>query len=113
MKSKSKYEIKCRLKKGDEVMVMVGKAKGETGKIDHIDYKHGRLFVSGLNIYKRHTRPDGANQEGGIVDKVMPMNWSNVQLMDPKEKKPTRVGYREENGRKVRFAKASGTVLEG
>ena len=84
-----------------------------SGKIDRIDYKHGRLFVSGLNIYKRHTRPDGANQEGGIVDKVMPMNWSNVQLMDPKEKKPTRVGYREENGRKVRFAKASGTVLEG
>ena len=112
MKEKTKYQDKCRLKKGDEVTIMVGKSAGESAKIEQVDYKARRIFVTGLNISKRHTKPGGANEEGGIMDKVMSVDWSNVQLVDPKTKKPTRVGYKFEDGKKLRFAKASGTLLD-
>ena len=97
--------------KGDEVVVLNGKSKGETGKIDKVDKKSGKVFVSGVNISKRHTRPGTTNEEGGILDKAMPLDISNVALVDPKSKKATKVGYKLQDGKKVRFAKASGTVL--
>lgn len=111
-KSHSKQSNTTRLRVGDEVMVMVGKSKGETGKVDRLDTKNRLVYVSGANVYKRHTRPGGLHEEGGIIDKVLPVDWSNVQLVDPKTKKPTRVGYKTEGNSKVRFAKSSGTVLE-
>jgi large subunit ribosomal protein L24 len=111
MIAKTKYEKKCRLKKGDEVIVLAGKCRGDTGKIDRIDRKKDRIYIAGVNIYKRHTRPSMSNQTGGIIDKVMPLHVSNVALLDPKKKKPTRVGYKIEGDKKVRFAKLSGTVL--
>jgi large subunit ribosomal protein L24 len=110
MKTETKYEVKCRLKKGDEVIVLTGKSKGETGKVDRIDKKAGRVFVGGVNIYKRHTKPGGAS-EGGIVDKVMSMHISNVALYDSKAKKASRIGYKVEGDKKVRVSKASGQTL--
>ncbi len=112
MQIKSKQQVKCRLRTGDEVMVMVGKSKGETGKIDRIDFKNNIVYVAGTNIYVRHTRPGGIQDEGGIIEKVMPMHWSNVQVIDPKSKKPTRIAYKVEDGAKFRVAK-SGARLTG
>lgn len=112
MPEKTKYQTKIRLKKGDEIVVLTGKSRGETGKIDRVEPKKDRVYVSGVNIAKRHTRPGSNAEEGGILDKVMPLHVSNVALVDPKEKKATRIGYRLEDGKKVRYAKASGTVLD-
>ncbi|MBQ46673.1 MAG: 50S ribosomal protein L24 [Zetaproteobacteria bacterium] len=111
MKQKTKYQDKCRLKKGDEVIVTTGRSAGSVGKIDKVDYKSNRIFVSGVNVAKKHSKPGTSSEEGGIIDKVMPIHWSNVALVDPKSKKATRVGYKDEGGKKVRFAKASGEVL--
>ena len=111
MAENSKYQVKCKLLKGDEVVVLTGKSKGETGKIDKVDRKSGKVYVGGVNLFKRHTRPNSAEEEGGIFDKAMPLDLSNVALVDPKTKKATRVGYKLQDGKKVRFAKGSGTVL--
>lgn len=111
MSEQTKYQVKCKLVKGDEVVVLTGKSKGETGKIDRVDLKKGKVFVGGVNLYKRHTRPGTTSEEGGILDKAMPLDMSNVALVDPKSKKATKVGYKMQDGKKVRFAKASGTVL--
>ena len=106
-----KCEVKVRLKKDDEVMIVAGKDKGKTGKIARVAIKADRVFVEGVNVVKRHTKPSLQNQEGGIVEKSMGIHISNVMLVDPKSKKPTRVGYKIEGGKKVRFAKNSGTIL--
>lgn len=111
MKQPTKYEVKSRLKKGDEVVVIAGSHKGEKGKIDRVDLKHQRVYVGGVNIVKRHTRPNMMNQQGGIVDKAASVHISNVQLVDPKSKKGTRVGYKIEGDKKSRFAKKSGSIL--
>ncbi len=111
MSDLTKYQVKCKLLKNDEVVVLTGKSKGETGKITQVDRKAGKIYVSGVNIFKRHTRPGTTSEEGGILDKVMPLDISNVALVDPKTKKATRIGYKLQDGKKVRFAKASGTVL--
>lgn len=112
MAQKTKYQEKIRLKKGDEVVVLTGKSRGETGKIDKVDAKKMKVYVENVNISKRHTRPGSTNEEGGILDKVMPLHVSNVALVDPKSKKPTRIGYKFEEGKKKRFAKASGSLLD-
>lgn len=106
----NKYK-NIKLKKGDEVIVLSGRSRGEIGKIEEIDKKTGRVYLAGKNLGKRHQKPDLRNHEGGIVDVPMPIHLSNVALLDPKEKKPTRVGYRVENGKKVRIARRSGTIL--
>jgi len=107
----SKYDVKCKLRKGDEVVVLTGKNKGKTAKIDRVDRKHDRVFLAGVNTVKRHTKPNMVNQEGGIVDKVAGLHVSNVALVDPKTKKATKIGFKVENGKKTRFAKGSGTIL--
>ena len=107
----SKYEVKCKLKKGDEVIVTKGRAKGVIGKIDAVIRKDLTVLLAGANVSKKHVKPDLKNPDGGIVDKAMPIAISNVALVDPKTKKPTRVGYKLEAGQKVRFAKKSGVVL--
>jgi large subunit ribosomal protein L24 len=107
----SKYEKKCKLKKGDEVIVISGRAKGSTGKINRVELKHDRVYIEGVNIYKRHVKPDMKHPDGGIQDKVMPLHICKVALVDPKTKKPTRVGYKVEGTQKVRIAKKSGSTL--
>jgi len=111
MKEKTKYQTKCRLKKGDEVIITTGRDKGQSGKIDKVDLKKDRIFIAGLNIYKRHTKPSMAEQEGGIQEKAMSVHLSNVALLDPKKKKATRIGYKAEGDQKVRYAKLSGSII--
>lgn len=109
--TKTKYQEKFRLKKGDEVVILTGKSKGGVGKIDRVDFKKNAVFVAGQNIFKKHTRAGAAGEEGGIIDKVMPVHISNVALVDPKTKKRTGIAYKTEGSDKVRVAKASKTVL--
>ena len=112
MKKQTRNQMKCKLIKGDEVVVIAGGSKGQSGKIDRIDHKSNRVYVGGLNMYKKHVKPDANNPDGGIIDKPMPLHISNVALVDPKTKKPTRIGYKsEDNSKKVRIAKSSGNTL--
>jgi large subunit ribosomal protein L24 len=111
MKDQSKYQIKMKIKKGDEVVILAGKSKGEVGKVENIDYKKRRVFVAGKNLGKKHTKADMQNYEGGIIDIPLPLDLSNVAIWDPTKKKPSRVGFKVQDNKKVRFAKASGTVL--
>ena len=111
MHTSDKCDVKCRIKKGDEVRVIAGNELGKSGKVLRVIRKYDRVIVDGLNIKKRHTKPSMSNQDGGIVDKPMSMHISNVMLIDPKSKKPTRIGYKIEGGKKVRFAKNSGVIL--
>lgn len=107
----TKYQAKFRLKKGDEVLVLTGADKGKKGKIDKVDFKRNAVFVAGLNIQKKHTRPGANGEPGGILDKVASIHISNVSLVDPKSGKATKVGLKVDGGKKVRFAKASGLTL--
>ncbi|MCH7485891.1 MAG: 50S ribosomal protein L24 [Proteobacteria bacterium] len=99
-------------KKGDRVIVRTGKDKGKTGDILRVMPKENRVLVQGVNMVKRHTRPD-RNQAGGIVEKEASIHVSNLAHPDPKTDKPTRIGFRFlEDGRKVRYAKQSGEVID-
>ena len=103
--------IKMKIKKGDNVVVITGKDKGKTGEVIRSMPKDGKLLVRGVNVVKRHTRPSQTSA-GGIVEKEAPIDISNVALLDPKDNKPTRVGFKVlEDGRKVRVAKKSGKEL--
>lgn len=112
MKEKTKYQVKCRLHKGDEVVILKGKNAGQSGKIDSVDRKAGKVFIAGVNTVRRHSKPTVSNQGGGIIDKIMPIPICKVALLDPKGKKPTRISIKIEGGKKVRYAKKSGTVLQ-
>ena len=102
-----------KIRKGDKVVVLAGKDKGRTGEVTQVKPKEGRAIVAGVNVVKRHQRQT-AGQEGGIISKEAPIDLSNLALADPKDGKPTRVGFRIlEDGRKVRFAKRSGDVIDG
>ncbi len=99
---------KFRLKKGDLVQVIAGKDKGKQGEIVRVVKENDRVVVAGANVAKRHEKPGPASQ-GGIVDKELSLHISNVALVDPKENKPTRVGYKvDKDGNKTRIAKRSG-----
>jgi large subunit ribosomal protein L24 len=100
------------VKKGDKVMVISGKDKGKTGVILSALPKKERVLVEGVNIVKKHTKPNQANPQGGIVSQEAPIHVSNVMLIDPKTGEPTRVGYKVEDGKKVRVAKKSGEVID-
>ncbi|MDP6708799.1 MAG: 50S ribosomal protein L24 [Alphaproteobacteria bacterium] len=103
---------KFKIKHGDEVVVRTGRDKGKTGSVLKVLRDQDRVIVEGVNIVKRHTRPS-QNQPGGIIEKEAPIHISNVAIADPKDGAPTRVGYRFlEDGRKVRFAKRSGEVID-
>lgn len=112
--------LNTKLKKGDEVIVIAGKDAGKSGRIVGFIAASNRVLVEGVNQVKKHitARAAMARQgrdggEPGIVTRDLPIAISNVMLKDPKTGKPTRVGYKVENGTKVRVAKASGAVLEG
>jgi len=103
---------KMKVKKGDRVIVIAGKDKGKSGEIIRAIPAERRVVVQGVNVVKRHTKPSQASP-GGLVEKEAPIHVSNVSLVDPKEDKPTRVGIKTlEDGRRVRFAKRSGEVLD-
>ena len=102
-----------KLKKNDHVIVLAGKDKGKHGTVLKLMPKENRAIVQGVNMVRRHQRQT-ASQEGGIITREASIHVSNLALEDPKDGKPTRVGYKTlEDGRKVRFAKRSGEVIDG
>lgn len=106
-----KTEIKkLRIKKGDEVQVLLGKDRGKSGKVMRVFSKGNKVLVEGLNMYKRHVRKMGEH-EGGIIEIPKPLNISNVAFVCPKCKKPTRIGYRIDGENKVRICKKCGEVI--
>jgi large subunit ribosomal protein L24 len=104
--------MKFKIKKGDKVVVISGRDKGKSGEVLSVLRSDERVLVQGVNMMKRHTKPR-PGEPGGIVQKEAAIHISNVAHIDPKSQKPTRVGYRIlEDGRKVRYAKRSGEVLD-
>ncbi len=102
-----------KIRKGDTVIVLTGKDKGRTGQIIQMMPKDGKALVGGINMVKRHTR-QSQSSEGGIISKEAPIQVSNIALVDPKDGKATRVGFKTmDDGRKVRVAKRSGEVIDG
>ena len=102
-----------KIKKGDHVVVITGKDKGKKGEVLKMLPSENRAIVKGVSAVRRHQRQTAA-QEGGIVTKEAPIHISNLALEDPKDGKPTRVGYKFlKDGRKVRFARRSGEVIDG
>ena len=107
-----------KIRRDDEVIVISGKDRGKTGRVLRVDPKKQRVFVEGLNLVKRHTRPQQvrgaqrAEQVGGVIEREGPIHVSNVMLMDPKDKKPTRVGISREGGQRMRVTRRSNTKLD-
>ena len=103
----------AKIKKGDKVVVLTGRDRGKTGEVLTVMPKEERAVVRGVNIVKRHQRQT-ASQDGGIISKEGTIHLSNLALSDPRDGKPTRVGFRIlDDGRKVRFAKRSGELIDG
>jgi large subunit ribosomal protein L24 len=101
-----------RIRTDDEVLVISGKDKGKTGKVLRVEADRDRVYVSGVNIRTKHVKPTpGSNEPGGIVKEEAPVHVSNVALIDPKDKKPTRVRSEIRDGNKVRVAVRSGEVI--
>ncbi len=100
------------VKKGDQVIVIAGNFKGKKGTIKKVLVKENRVIVEGVNVVSRHTRPSQSNPDGGIIKMEAPIDASNVMLIDPSTNKPTRIGYKVEDGKKVRYAKASGAIIK-
>jgi large subunit ribosomal protein L24 len=102
----------AKIKKGDQVFVLAGRDKGKKGEVYRVMPKEGRALVRGVNTVRRHQRQT-AQQEGGIISKEASIHLSNLALEDPKDGKPTRVGFKLlADGSKVRFAKRSGEVIQ-
>ncbi len=103
---------KFKIRRGDRVVVMAGRDKGKKGEVLRVLRQDRRAVVSGVNLMKRHTRPS-TGDPGGIIQREAPVHLSNLALEDPKDGQPTRVGFRFlDEGRKVRFAKRSGEVID-
>jgi large subunit ribosomal protein L24 len=103
---------KLKIKKGDRVIVLTGRDKGRTGEVVKALPRENRVIVQGINMVKRHTRPSQVSS-GGIVEKEASIHVSNVAHIDPKENKPTRIGFKTlDDGRKVRVARRSGEVID-
>ena len=102
----------AKIKTGDNVVVLTGKDKGRTGKVLRVIPSDDRVVVQGIQVVQRHTRPSAGNPQGGIVNKEASIHLSNVALVDSKGK-PTRVGFRMDGDKKVRFAKTTGDAING
>ncbi len=103
----------ARIRKDDMVIVLAGKDKGASGRVLKVMPKEERVVVEGVNLVKRHTKPDIAHPQGGVISKEAPLHLSNVALRDPKTGKATRVGFKvNDKGRKVRVAKGSGVEID-
>ena len=100
----------ARIRRDDEVVIIGGKDRGKTGKVLRVDPAKQRVYVDGLNIIKRHQRArSGTMQQGGVIEREGPIHISNVALLDPKDKRPTRVGVVVEDGERRRVARRSGS----
>jgi large subunit ribosomal protein L24 len=106
-----------RVRSGDQVQIISGKDRGKRGKILRVDPVKQRVYVEGLNMVKRHMKPQeggsrGESTAGGVIEREGPVHVSNVMLIDPKQGKPTRVGVQRKDGRRQRVTKLSGTQLD-
>ena len=99
-----------KIKKGDTVKVMAGKDNGKEGKVISVDKKNNKVLVEGVNMVTKHTKPSAANQNGGIIQKEAPIDASNVMYVHKGQ--TTRIGFKIENDKKVRFAKKTGEVID-
>jgi large subunit ribosomal protein L24 len=103
----------AKVKKGDKVIVLTGRDKGRSGEVVQVMPKDDKALVRGINLVKKHQKQT-QNQEGGIISKEAAIHLSNIAVADPKDGQPTRVGFRIlDDGRKVRFAKRSGDLIDG
>lgn len=100
------------IKKGDQVIVISGEYKGSTGTVQKAFPKINKVIIEGVNVRKKHRKPSQGNPKGSIVDMYAPIDASNVAILDPKTNKATRVGYQVVDGKKVRVAKKSNTVID-
>ncbi len=106
-----------KIHSGDQVKVIAGKDRGKSGRVLRVEPRKQRVFVEGLNMIKRHTKPQqvsGARSEavGGVIEREGPIHVSNVMLLDPKDNKPTRVGIEREHGKPFRVSRRSGTRID-
>ena len=101
-----------KIRKGDNVVVLAGKDKSRIGQVLRVMPKEGKAVVQGINVVRRHTK-QSAQSEGGIIAREAPIDLSNLSIVDPKDGKPTRVGFLVKDGKKVRVAKRSGEVIDG
>jgi large subunit ribosomal protein L24 len=105
--------LKFKIRKGDKVVVRTGRDKGKVGEVLRIFPEDSRALVQGINLVRRHQKQT-PGKEGGIISKEMPIHISNIALRDPKDNKPSKVGYKVlKDGKKVRFARKSGEVIDG
>lgn len=102
---------KLHIKKGDTVYVNAGNDKGKTGKVLSVSPKDDRAIVEGINLVSKHTKPNAKAPQGGILKQEAGIHISNLQLIDPKSGKATRIGYKVVDGKKVRYAKKSGEEI--
>ena len=103
--------IKLKIKSGDTVRVIAGDHKGAEGKVVKVDREKNKAIVEGVNMVSKHTKPSAKSPQGGIVKKEAPIQISNIALVDAKTKETTKVGYRMDGDKKVRFSKKSNQVL--
>ncbi len=103
---------KIHIKKGDTVYVNAGNDKGKTGKVLSVVPSKDRAIVEGINMVSKHTKPNTKAPQGGIIKQEAGIHISNLSLIDPKSQKPTRVGYRMEGDKKIRYAKKSGEEIK-
>ena len=101
-----------KVKKGDNVIVISGKTKGQSGKIISVNRTTERVVIEGVNKTKRHIKPKSKTEKGSTIEKEAPIHASNVMLIDPKTSKPTRIGSKSVDGKNVRIAKKSGNELK-
>jgi len=103
-----------KIRRDDEVVVISGKDRGKTGKVLRVEPRKQRVYVEGLNIVKRHQKPSALNPnaQAGVIEREGPIHISNVALVDPKDKKPTRVGIKREDGKRFRVARRSGQQID-
>ncbi|MDP7593683.1 MAG: 50S ribosomal protein L24 [Litorilituus sp.] len=101
-----------KIRRDDEVIVLAGKDKGKTGKVTKVLVENSKVYVEGVNLIKKHTKPvPQLQQPGGIVEKEAPLHVSNVAILNPKTGKADRVGFRVEDGKKVRFFKSDNELI--
>ena|SRR5688572_29878835 len=104
--------VQGHIRKNDQVMVITGRDKGKIGRVLRVLPKESRVVVEKVNLVKRHTKPSTKNRQGGILEKELSIHVSNVMLLDPKKAEPTRVGFKMQDGKKVRVSKKSKEVIE-
>jgi len=102
----------ARIKKNDSVMIIAGKERGKIGKVIRVQPQQDRAVVERLNMVKRHVKPRGPQDSGGILDKEASIHLSNLMLVDPQDGRPTRVGFKVVDGRKMRVSRRTGNVLD-